>query len=110
IPSGGEWTLASAYIDELEPDIVSLDQALALLSQRRAALAQSLHAHKSIISPLRRLPPEILGEIFSFAVHAAYYFGDISEVSGPISQQAPWVLTRVCRRWAAVALATPALW
>ncbi|KAJ7441611.1 hypothetical protein B0H11DRAFT_2095683, partial [Mycena galericulata] len=39
-----------------------------------------------------------------------FHFGDISEVSGPKSDQAPWVFTRVCRRWAEVALCSPALW
>ncbi|KAJ7438232.1 hypothetical protein B0H11DRAFT_2105546 [Mycena galericulata] len=39
-----------------------------------------------------------------------FHFDDISEVSGPKSNQAPWVFTRVCRRWAEVALGTPALW
>jgi hypothetical protein len=28
----------------------------------------------------------------------------------PITQHAPWLFTRICQHWSAVALATPALW
>ncbi|KAJ7622355.1 hypothetical protein FB45DRAFT_927578 [Roridomyces roridus] len=59
---------------------------------------------------IRLLPPELFAEIFAFAVDSTFHFGDISEVRGPISHQAPWVFTRVCRRWAEIALATPSLW
>ncbi|KAJ6563604.1 hypothetical protein DFH09DRAFT_477879 [Mycena vulgaris] len=106
-PSDGESSLASAYIDELEPHIALLDEALAFLSRRHAALLASLNAHKSIVSPIRRLPPELLGEIFSFSVHATY---SLRGVSGPPCRRAPWLLAHVCSRWAAVALASPVLW
>ncbi|KAJ7453175.1 hypothetical protein FB451DRAFT_672798 [Mycena latifolia] len=109
-PCSEESRLASAYIDELEPHITSIDEEMAFLSRRREALLQSLNVHQSIVSPIRRLPSEILGEIFAFSVHSTYYFQDIAEVSGPLSHQAPWVLTRVCRRWAKVSLENPALW
>ncbi|KAJ7453185.1 hypothetical protein FB451DRAFT_673074 [Mycena latifolia] len=99
-----------AQIDELEPHMASIEEGMGFLASRPAALLHSLDDHKSTASPIRRLPPEILGEIFAFSVHSTYYFGDVSEVSGPLSHQAPWVFTRVCRRWAAVALGTPGLW
>ncbi|KAJ7147895.1 hypothetical protein C8R43DRAFT_524916 [Mycena crocata] len=103
-------SLASAYIDQLECQISLADEAIVFLLRRRAELMEAASTHKAILSPIRRLPAEILGEIFSFAVDASFHFGDISEVSGPASNHAPWLLTRVCRHWAAVALATPALW
>ncbi|KAF7341127.1 F-box domain-containing protein [Mycena venus] len=61
-------------------------------------------------TPIRRLPPETLGEIFSLVVHTTFHFGDISEVIPPVTRNAPWLFTRVCRHWSAVALATPTLW
>ncbi|KAJ7151813.1 hypothetical protein C8R43DRAFT_483258 [Mycena crocata] len=102
--------LASRYIDQLECQISLADEAIVFLLRRRAELMETASAHRAILSPIRRLPPEILGEIFSFAVDASFHFGDISEVSGPASNHAPWLLTRVCRHWAAVALAAPTLW
>ncbi|KAJ7355815.1 hypothetical protein DFH08DRAFT_690772, partial [Mycena albidolilacea] len=50
----------------------------------------------------QRLPFEILGEIFSLMVRPMFLPAE--------TENAPWLFTRVCRRWSAVALATPALW
>ncbi|KAJ7475208.1 hypothetical protein B0H11DRAFT_2235834 [Mycena galericulata] len=58
---------------------------------------------QSILSPLRRLPPELLAEIFVFCgAHKVYYY--------PSQRKPPLLLLRVCRTWRAVALSTPELW
>ncbi|KAJ6488357.1 hypothetical protein DFH09DRAFT_379967 [Mycena vulgaris] len=105
-----ESTLTLSYIDELESQVALIDEARASLKLRREALMQSVKTHKALLSPMRRLPPEILGEIFSLVVHATFHFGDISEVLPPVTRHAPWLFTRICRYWSAVALSTPALW
>ncbi|KAJ7627847.1 hypothetical protein DFH06DRAFT_1057715, partial [Mycena polygramma] len=109
-PSSIESQLTMGYIDELETQVASLDEAVASILRRRTDILRSVEAHKVVFSPIRRVPPEILGEIFSSVVHATFHFGDISQVKPPVSRHAPWLLTRVCRHWAAVALETPALW
>ncbi|KAJ7879032.1 hypothetical protein B0H14DRAFT_2436473 [Mycena olivaceomarginata] len=109
-PNSIEAGLTTSYIGELESQIVLLDEALASLQLRRADLVQSVKTHKPILSPIRRLPAEILGEIFSLVVHTTFHFGDISQVAPPVTRHAPWLFTRICRRWSDVALATPALW
>ncbi|KAF7364016.1 F-box domain-containing protein [Mycena sanguinolenta] len=96
LPSSIESSHTIAYIDELETGC----------HLRRAQLLQSIEAHKAILSPVRRLPPEILGEIFSLVVRATFD----SYTPPPVTQHAPWLLTRVCRYWSEVALATSALW
>ncbi|KAF7364027.1 F-box domain-containing protein [Mycena sanguinolenta] len=106
-PIGGmEFSHTIAYIDELESQIAMYDRAVASLQLRRAQLLQSIEAHKAILSPIRRLPPEIPGEIFSLVVHETFR----THVLPPVTKEAPWLLTRVCRYWSAVALATPTLW
>jgi hypothetical protein len=50
-----------SYIEELESQIALLDEATAALQLRRADLLQSVKFHTSFLSPVRRLPPEILG-------------------------------------------------
>ncbi|KAJ7633009.1 hypothetical protein FB45DRAFT_914150 [Roridomyces roridus] len=102
--------LPSSYIDQLESRLAMLEEPLAYLHRQQTHLLRSVETHKAILSPIRRLPPEIIAEIFAFTVEATFHFGDISEVMGPMSQHAPWVFTRVCRRWAEIALAMPSLW
>ncbi|KAJ7646492.1 hypothetical protein FB45DRAFT_890599 [Roridomyces roridus] len=76
-----------------------------LCSSYRAELLQSILAHKSIVAPVRRLPNELLVEIFKLAARDAFRH----PWSLPWSQP-PWTLPRVCRRWAAVSLGTASLW
>ncbi|KAK0442219.1 hypothetical protein EV421DRAFT_1904380 [Armillaria borealis] len=53
--------------------------------------------------PIESLPPEILCEIFLFAIQQPYrIFGD--------QYQGPWLPGRVCRRWRDIAWSCPALW
>ncbi|KAJ7902878.1 hypothetical protein B0H14DRAFT_2492582 [Mycena olivaceomarginata] len=107
--SSRESNAATSYINELELQIAGVDEAIASLELRRAGLLQSAKIQKALLSPIRRLPPEILGEIFSLVVHAI--FGGPDPVNHPPwIRQAPWSLIRVCRYWYAVALATPLLW
>ncbi|KAF8213533.1 hypothetical protein K438DRAFT_1661719 [Mycena galopus ATCC 62051] len=98
-----ESSIAISHIEKLESQIAMLDEAIAALELRRADLLQSVKLHKAVLSAVRRMPPEILGEIFSHATFEVQ-LADIE------TQSAPWLFTRVCRRWSAVALATPALW
>ncbi|KAJ7617189.1 hypothetical protein FB45DRAFT_841009, partial [Roridomyces roridus] len=109
-PIQKESDLTLAHISRLESKLAQLEEPLSLLRRKQSDILSSIAAHKKILSPIRRFPPEILSLIFSFAVEATFYFGDISEVVGPMTHLAPWVFTRVCRRWAEVALATPSLW
>lgn len=53
--------------------------------------------------PIESLPPEILCEIFLFAIQRPYrIFGD--------QYQGPWLPGRVCRRWRDIAWSCSALW
>ncbi|KAJ7718625.1 hypothetical protein B0H16DRAFT_1608818 [Mycena metata] len=110
LPSSMESNLIAGYTEELESQIASVDEAAVFLSRRRTELLQSIRKVQTLRRPIHRLPPEILQEIFTFAVSAAFHFGDISEVAPPVYKFAPWLLTRVCHHWSTVALQTPTLW
>jgi hypothetical protein len=71
-PSDLESRAARAHIEELESQLAYIDAA-------RTELLASLEEHKGILSPIRMLPNEILGEIFFILAKAAFHFGDISE-------------------------------
>ncbi|KAF9530933.1 hypothetical protein CPB83DRAFT_904918 [Crepidotus variabilis] len=67
--------------------------------------AMFIEQHRAVVSPLRRLPNEILQEIFV-------------RVNGPRSgarswtnaSEIPWALAQVCRSWRINALSVSALW
>ena len=64
-----------------------------------------IQQHRGIISPLRRLPFEILQEIFVWAtlhVRPHNRYRTVSEL--------PWRLSQVCRHWRASALSMSSLW
>ncbi|KAJ7607900.1 hypothetical protein FB45DRAFT_1039971 [Roridomyces roridus] len=69
------------------------------------------HAFKTILSPIRRVPLEILGEIFAWTVPAIREktLSHPSTVADSL-EQGPWALTHVCSRWRVVAISTPSLW
>lgn len=69
----------------------------------RQRLRQSLIHHESLIAPIRRLPTEILSEIFL----ALPRDPDIHPFA---IWNSPVLLTRVCSRWRDVAISTPQLW
>jgi hypothetical protein len=88
----------------------ALDAEIAQLMERRRPLVELLRLQRSIISPVRRVPFEILSEIIAHAI--GIYDSSISRAtdstdvkSGPI-----WVFGRVCRHWREVIQSFPKLW
>ncbi|KAK7015257.1 hypothetical protein R3P38DRAFT_3204454 [Favolaschia claudopus] len=84
----------------LRNDIASMDEEILILKF-------IINAHHSILSAVRRLPPEILGEIFLLALPDVDYIdSDVAEhIKGT-----PWLLSHVCRRWRAAIQGNPLLW
>ncbi|KAG7440585.1 uncharacterized protein BT62DRAFT_822915, partial [Guyanagaster necrorhizus] len=73
-----------------------------LLAERSHA-AVKLAKYRYFIAPIRRVPNEILSEIFSFTC------ADMSD-SVDIVSGAPWVLSHVCSLWRSICLSSPRLW
>ncbi|KAK0429844.1 hypothetical protein EV421DRAFT_2091611 [Armillaria borealis] len=92
-------------IAELDSLIHSTTSLLDYLTKDRSqAIANQANA-KKILTPSRRLPPEILIAIFTCcrALHGRR--------GPPLDPRAvPWSLTHVCRKWREVAIATPEIW
>jgi hypothetical protein len=85
----GEIAAAQAIIHQLRHQCEEVDTTLAI---RRAS-----------ISPLRRLPPEILGYIFFLTVPPIRYLR-------PNSCASPLILREICKAWKAIAESTSNLW
>ncbi|KAJ7625644.1 hypothetical protein FB45DRAFT_921949 [Roridomyces roridus] len=96
----------TARLLSLDDEICGLKQRIQHLEGRRAEVLGQQKRSSTILSPLRRMPPEVLVEIFSWTLPL------LEEMDGDVSdlQDCPWVLTQVCSRWRAISVATPSFW
>ncbi|KAJ6552057.1 hypothetical protein DFH09DRAFT_1366446 [Mycena vulgaris] len=113
-PEGAEITFirevvskTGARLADVEAEISRLHSRLQQLEEERISLSRYHAPNKAILSPLRRMPSEILAEIFSWtlpSVHDAYKRRKFH------INNSPWVLTLVSSRWRALAISNPSLW
>jgi hypothetical protein len=87
----------------LNVTIHHLENQLSHLRNRREHLQTAVDAHRAMVSCARRIPDEILQEIFVNTLPEAY----LPQMS---STSVPMVLTHVCRRWRTLAFANTRLW
>ncbi|KAJ3527443.1 hypothetical protein NMY22_g9788 [Coprinellus aureogranulatus] len=93
----------NSELSTLDSEIQQLQQALDTCRARQRKLGDAVQAHKSLLSPIRRLPEELLQQIFLLC-RTAHRMPLLSQ------DEAPLLLTRICRDWRNLALSTPALW
>ncbi|KAK0475084.1 hypothetical protein IW261DRAFT_1495374 [Armillaria novae-zelandiae] len=101
-------------ISDLDDRIMQTQQLLNALMEERAQVAVDLRHARAVLHPMRALPDDILGEIFSYstptwdemteAARRFTYHDSLDTKSGP------WMLAQVCRNWRSVALSMPSLW
>lgn len=92
-----------AFLDE---EISRLRDRLVLLEEERASVSNYRARNIGIISPLRRMPPEVVCEIFSWTLPSA----DVALQSPFSLNSSPWLLTHISSRWRAISLSSPSLW
>ncbi|KAF9026709.1 hypothetical protein BDZ89DRAFT_927383, partial [Hymenopellis radicata] len=93
--------------DNVDARLVELQSAVNALMQERNKLLEYADSFKLLLSPTRRLPPELLMEIFQHAcAYALTYPGNHSFHR----TKSHWVIPQVCREWRRVALSCPPLW
>ncbi|KAJ7638285.1 hypothetical protein FB45DRAFT_1023091 [Roridomyces roridus] len=78
--------------------LFQLDSLIAQLAAERNTLQAKCD---KIVYPVLSLPAEVTSEIFSHCVEP---------LSDPSPSTAPLLLTRICRQWREIALASPPLW
>ncbi|KAF9065068.1 hypothetical protein BDP27DRAFT_1425134 [Rhodocollybia butyracea] len=79
---------------------------IAQLQLERDRLQADLEALRVELSPIRRIPLEILSEIFVHCLPVPRRTG--FSVATP--SKAPLLLSQICRRWRSVAISIPKLW
>ncbi|KAF7319558.1 F-box domain-containing protein [Mycena chlorophos] len=88
--------------EELKSRAETLRSELALVTREEENVNADICKATTALSPIRRLPPEILCEIFTRAAkhHREEYPTDL----------APWYLGQICSHWRTVALSFSVLW
>ncbi|KAJ7602852.1 hypothetical protein DFH06DRAFT_354257 [Mycena polygramma] len=93
-----------ARLVSVDDEIARMSQQLEKLKQKRSSLSTYRAQNGSILSLLRRMPPEILGEIFMRTLPSPRRRKKIQIADSP------WVLTHVCQDWKKIALSIHSLW
>lgn len=85
-------------------DIHTLQQQL---FEQKNKIIKSINLHKRLVSPLWRLPTEVLSQIFC---HCLPQIPKLDELQPPSTLTAPMLLTKICRQWREIAVGMPNLW
>ncbi|KAF7345579.1 F-box domain-containing protein [Mycena venus] len=91
----------------LNDEIARLQFRLEQLKAERDCLSTYRTKNHAILSPVRRIPSEVLGEIFSWAMPLPE---DVYRCRRFQIADSPWLLTHICRHWRAVSVSDPSLW
>ncbi len=108
-PVDSERTALKAVVREGQANLASLRQRIAavrktleILFKEQNGTVKRITDAKILLSPTRRLPADVLIEIFTTCLSD---FTDSLD-----AKRAPWVLLQVCASWRQIALASTGLW
>ncbi|KAF6749296.1 hypothetical protein DFP72DRAFT_1173666 [Ephemerocybe angulata] len=105
VPSDSEVPHIRILIQENKDALPQLEAQIQALEAVRTARLSFIHRHAALLSPIKRLPDDLLCTLFLAAL------GHPSDSSMEMSNKHPAVvLTHVCARWRYLALDTPGLW
>lgn len=98
----------STTLSAVDDEITRVRATLSALEAYRSTLCTTLAHQQASLSSIRRLPPEILGEIFLFAsAGSAIECAPRSEAN---QDNTPMLLCQICSYWRTVAVSVPRLW
>ncbi|KAJ7472774.1 hypothetical protein FB451DRAFT_1006778, partial [Mycena latifolia] len=110
VPTDSEAAAVHAAISTTEKTILAIEEEMERLGRalkectaRRKELRVFGYKQRSALSLFRRLPHEVLAEVF-------LRHQEDEEDSGDLRRAPKWIVAQVCGRWRAVALSTPRLW
>ncbi|TFK38340.1 hypothetical protein BDQ12DRAFT_630766, partial [Crucibulum laeve] len=98
-PSDEQLEELSSFISSKLPELERLSAA----ANQYKELKEIVDAHQALLSPIRRVPEEILAQIFIFCLPT-----DRCAVMNV--REPPLLLGRVCSQWRDIAVRTPRLW
>ncbi|KAF9067071.1 hypothetical protein BDP27DRAFT_1179927, partial [Rhodocollybia butyracea] len=111
--SSSEHSLVTKLIDEVKEDVTRykreidrLKNTYANVKQQQETLETYLSDLRCIVAPIRRLPSEVLGEIFGF-VCGMMSGSNLSKVKRSLPAVS---LLQVCSKWRKIVNTMPSLW
>ena len=90
-------------LQEIETEIQRLRKLMETMNIKRQSIQKIIDNHNMILSPARRLPRDVLHEIFLHCLPTNR--NPTAEYS-----ESPLLLTRICSSWRAIALSSPRMW
>ncbi|KAJ7622223.1 hypothetical protein FB45DRAFT_927280 [Roridomyces roridus] len=95
---------AATGLNQVDSRIGALHEELARLLMQRDDLVARMEQYKAVLSPVRRIPPEVLCEILEW-LPPGFQRVDYYQVAQP-----PWRLAHICSLWRETAIGCPSLW
>ncbi|THU82810.1 hypothetical protein K435DRAFT_690817, partial [Dendrothele bispora CBS 962.96] len=98
---------AKKDFDDYDAEIARLEVAISVLKHKRRRLESHVAKYRSLLSPIRRLSPEVLGLVFLLHCQESgnCFNLDKRDISLPAVD-----LSQVCTGWRQVASNTSSLW
>lgn len=97
--------IARSLKSELASQVTEMRMNLLRLEREELHAARHIERCEFALAPIRRIPTEILGQIFLCYVDLLSDKTVCVDVKGGV-----WILGHICSYWRAVALSTPQLW
>ncbi|KAI3616955.1 hypothetical protein WG66_004112 [Moniliophthora roreri] len=101
---------AEKDVKDCQAEISRLKMAIITLESRRDGLRKSMDRYRSLLSPVHRLPAEILLNVFTFCCEQNELCLEQKDSTRPCAPPPAVAISMVCGRWRDVALASPSLW
>ncbi|KAF8066057.1 hypothetical protein FPV67DRAFT_1450656 [Lyophyllum atratum] len=95
---------ARSMLSDMEAEFSRLAQDVSQSITEREGLGKAIPKFRLALAPHKRLPTEVLSQIFVYAAVAE------SITFPPLLKRVPWVLRNVCSKWRRVALNEIRLW
>ncbi|KAJ7629704.1 hypothetical protein DFH06DRAFT_1225202 [Mycena polygramma] len=109
IPLDSDTPFIRDIISRGQHSVAELDAQIGDLCRLRKETAECVRQHRAVISPVRRMPPELICEIFALAWFSEDDLNRTiprkSELRAP-----PWNFGLICRSWRRTALAYTGFW
>ncbi|KAJ7505100.1 hypothetical protein B0H11DRAFT_1796641 [Mycena galericulata] len=114
VPSGFQAGEVRRLLEAEQSDLAQIKETIGMVSlilseleSQKSHRTQSVNALRGILSPIRRLPSELLAEIFLLCRNNSMRTTGYSIMN---FREAPMVLSHISSRWRTVAIGTPMLW